>query len=175
MCGVIAAIGKVDHELLQTLVHESEVRGTHNTGFVKLSNKVHLYHTRYCTSGDDHQPISHGGRYLIFNGVISMGTKKQMEKQYGIKMATDNDGEVFLQLCSSPESMLEFINNPLISFAGVTTIGKRVVALRNERRPLWQAHFKGCTYLASTKDIFKRSGIKVCIELEPLKVYEWRI
>jgi glutamine phosphoribosylpyrophosphate amidotransferase len=185
MCGVIGYIGKsIDKNLVERLVFESEIRGIHHTGRVTAEvlepKKLRGYgngiiHTRYCTSGKTNQPLKVKGNVLAFNGVIDMGTKKEMEKRWGIKMTTDNDGEILLQTCKTPETLLLFIKNRQCSFAGVMVMDGRFVALRNKFRPLWMhKDKKNNVYIASTKDIFIRSGVKTNLkELEPLKIYEW--
>lgn len=195
MCGVVGYIGKnIDKALIERLVYESEVRGTHNIG--RASSEVMepksmrgqmmgMVHTRYCTSGETHQPLKIKGNLLAFNGVIHMGTKKEIEKVFNIKMETDNDGEIILQKCRTPEQVLEFITHTKCSFAGLVLMGSRFVALRNKDRPLWMAKYPNKNVLiASTKDIFFRAGVlvkhgklsknvPVVEELKPLKLYEW--
>jgi glutamine phosphoribosylpyrophosphate amidotransferase len=184
MCGVVAYIGKVDQELIDRLVHESLVRGTHFTGRMvsealeprsMRGYKVGIIHTRYSTSGETNQPLKVKGNVLAFNGVIHMGTKKEMEKEFKIKMTTDNDGEIILQTCKTPEKVLDFISFNHCSFAGVMLFGGRFVAMRNQYRPLWMHKARGSgIIIASTKDIFLRSGVKTSLtELKPLKIYEW--
>lgn len=184
MCGVIAFIGNgINQKLIDKLVYESEVRGTHHTGKVKFklqsfTGKEHdvvISHTRYATSGEVNQPLKINSKVLAFNGVIHQGTKKEMEREFKIKMKTDNDGEIILQKCKTPENVLDFISFNQCSFAGVMLFGNgRFVAMRNQYRPLWMHKAKNGVLLASTKDIFVRSGIKTNLkELEPLKIYEW--
>src|SRR5690606_9588763 len=136
-----------------------------------------IIHTRYCTSGKTNQPLTIKGNVLAFNGVIHMGTKKEMEKEFRIKMQTDNDGEIILQRCKTPEDVLDFISFNNCSFAGVMMFGSRFVAMRNMYRPLWHAYVKGGSIIASTEDILKRAGVvkvaKKVEELKPLTLYEW--
>lgn len=185
MCGVIGYIGKsIDKNLVERLVFESEIRGIHHIGRMTAEvlqpKKLRGYgngiiHTRYCTSGKTNQPIRVKGNVLAFNGVIDMRTKKEIEKDWLIKMETDNDGEIILQTCKTPEEVLDFISDLTCSFAGVLLMNGRFVAMRNKFRPLWMhKDKKKNVYIASTKDIFIRSGVKKDLkELEPLKIYEW--
>lgn len=158
------------------MVWESTVRGLHNLGeFHK--NKAGVYHARYCTSGGDHQPIYRNNKVLVFNGVIDMGTKEEMEWRHSVTMNTDNDGEIFLIKTNTWKSMIEFIDNPKITFAGLIIDSITITAIRNERRPLWMYEDIDCRYFASTLDIFKRAGVNTlyCEQLEPLQPYTWPI
>mgnify|MGYP000618844717 CR=1 FL=1 len=63
----------------------------HDINSVKLpiSNNI-IYHNRYSTSGDyknheNNQPIFNNELSLVFNGVLDMGTKKQIENKYNIQ------------------------------------------------------------------------------------------
>lgn len=175
MCGVVAAIGKIDERLFKLLLEESEIRGIHSVRQKQVGQNCLIGHTRYSTSGNVAQPLTIGKRTIAFNGVVSMASKKEMEKLFKIKMLTDNDGEVLLKSYDTYFDLINFINRPTVSFAGVILEGKKLIAVRNERRPLWKAKHKGCDYIASTKDIFLRAGIKKCEELKPLKIYSWTI
>ena len=75
--------------------------------FIKIfemsdSNKF-IFHNRYSTSGDwidenNNQPIALDNIGAIaMNGVLSMSTKKEYEKKYGVKCKCDNDSEIFLR------------------------------------------------------------------------------
>lgn len=176
MCGVVAYIGSVNPELIDRVVYESTVRGTHHTGHKQIGN-AGIYHTRYCTSGETNQPIKFGERYLAFNGVIDMGTKKEMEKRWSIKMETDNDGEIFLQKCKSAEHYEKFLrDNPMISFAGVVLTKHNLVAIRNPHRPLWVLKQGRGLLIASTLDIFIRAKVNgTPAILNPFKAYVWTI
>jgi glutamine phosphoribosylpyrophosphate amidotransferase len=186
MCGVIGYIGHdVDQTLLDRLIYESEIRGIHDSRHWSERNKVlskykgkynmlGIHHTRYSTSGKTSQPLVVDGKVLAFNGVIHMGTKKEMEKEFKIKMSSDNDGEILLQKCSTPERVLDFISFNKCSFAGVMLFGSRFVAMRNECRPLWMHKTSNEVIIASTRDIFIRAGVsKNLTQLDPLKIYEW--
>lgn len=178
MCGIIGWKGKVPEENLNLLTIESQVRGMHHIG-ERIVKNAGIRHCRYITSGEIHQPVRFGPVELSFNGVIDMGTKKEMEKRWGVKMRSDNDGELFLQLCNTEREMVEFISNSEISFAGIMlTDTGRLLAIRNPQRPLWKWKGMYATVLASTKDILERAGFKKTkttelIQLEPYKLYEW--
>lgn len=61
-----------------------------------------IAHTRYSTSGtptnnNNNQPISTGHVALVHNGLVSMATKAEFERQYGVQTATENDSEIILR------------------------------------------------------------------------------
>jgi glutamine phosphoribosylpyrophosphate amidotransferase len=202
MCGVVGYSctnpQKEHYEILKSIILQSKIRGLHSFGFsffdgqLKTSkhhdidavefpfvNKI-IYHNRYSTSGDykDHnnnQPISIENTSLVFNGVLDMRTKKEMEAHYGITMRTDNDGEILLKLCGSDKSKIqEYVKNTSGSFAGlILTNDNTMFAIRNKNRPLWRLNHDGALFYASTRDIFKRVDRSFEPEqLEPYKVYE---
>lgn len=202
MCGVVGyscSDPKKEHyEILKEIICQSKIRGIHSFGFsfydeevitIKYhniedvqfpnANKI-IYHNRYSTSGDyknhdNNQPIAIGNISLVFNGVLDMRTKQEMEQHYGIEMETDNDGEIVLRLCGSdPDKIQEYIRNTKGSFAGMLlTEDNKLIAIRNENRPLWKLSYDNAEFYASTRDIFKRVDQSFNpIELEPYKVYE---
>ncbi len=173
MCGVVGYVGKPPKEIIDAVVYQSEVRGLHNTGrFLKEGGGI--YHTRYITSGETNQPLFHGEVVMAFNGVIDMGTKAEIERRYAIEMETDNDGEIILQTCSTPEEVVEFLKQSKATFAGCFIWGENLIAIRNEGRALWIHHGPKYKILASTKDIFLRAGVTTDLEpLEPFKIYSW--
>jgi glucosamine 6-phosphate synthetase-like amidotransferase/phosphosugar isomerase protein len=171
---------------LKNLIIESNIRGTHAygisyaksgiiitekfrtiDGLLKFIEKIDIpenliIHNRYDTSGDYHviennQPIQIDNFSLAFNGVISMRTRIENEKYFGVKLDTDNDGEIFLKLYIDHRNMIHFIDNDNISFAGLMLYKDTLVALRNKKRPLYRIKGEGVTLFASTSDIFKRA------------------
>lgn len=186
MCGVVGYVGSVNPELVQRVIEESKVRGLHFFGYAntkELGNMQKkdavIYHTRYCTSGKDHQPIFHnnGKSALVMNGVIHMGTKKEMEKRFNITMTTDNDAEVLLQYLDSYSFADLCVMWPKASIAALVLTSKKLIAMRNESRPLWVIEKGKSVLVASTQDILRRAGAdwKKAKLLEPLKTYSWQI
>lgn len=202
MCGVVGyscSDPKKEHyEILQAIIKQSKIRGLHSFGFsfynegmvtikhhhidkieFPPANKI-IYHNRYSTSGDyknhdNNQPIAIGNTSLVFNGVLDMRTKQEMEDCYGIEMETDNDGEILLKLCGSdPNKIQEYIQNTKGSFAGlILTQDNTMYAIRNKNRPLWALNYDKAVFYASTQDIFKRVDSSFePEELEPYKIYE---
>ena len=188
-----------DHRIiLAGLIKQSRIRGTHAYGLAHWDHSLHvekahrieditiprankiIYHNRYSTSGDYHnhennQPIRVGSCALVFNGVLDMRTKKEIESDLGITMETENDGEILIQLCGSdPAAMQAYIAQTKGSFAGLMlTEENKMYALRNENRPLWRLEHQGAVFYASTKDIFKR--VDAALDPQPLapnQIYE---
>lgn len=173
MCGLVGYVGSVDQKLIDRLVEESTVRGLHHLGR-KIMPKAGIYHTRYCTSGGDHQPIQVGKKWIAMNGVVDMGTKPEMEKRWNLKLSTDNDAEIAL-LHTTSASRIDYFLRLKVSIAALVLTPTTLKAFRNEERPLWMHEDKrGSIILASTKDIFNRAGVRTNLhQLEPYKVYEW--
>lgn len=186
MCGIVGYSStdpKPEHfSILHSLIIESSIRGLHSYGysFVKddklITRKYHdldeivfpvcnkiIYHNRYSTSGDyrnhkNNQPIHVDDMALVFNGVIDMRTKRQIEKDYKINMETDNDGEILIQRCgNNTELISRFVNDMKGSFAGIILdSNNKMFAIRNKKRPCWILEYENAIFLASTRDIFKR-------------------
>jgi len=179
---------------LKKLFIESKIRGMHAYGFaavedkpvVEKSNtlkplldkiqkpKALIGHCRYSTSGDyldmaNNQPLSLDDEYLVFNGVIDMGTKTEMEQKHGIKMNCDNDGEIMLHKADRNAFLRE--KN---SFAGLSLTKDKITFLRNENRPAYMAKKFNSVFIASTADILKRCLLNP-EPLDPYKVYEWAL
>tara|TARA_R100000234_G_C4977981_1_gene169382 strand:- start:368 stop:1084 length:717 start_codon:yes stop_codon:yes gene_type:complete len=202
MCGIATILKKESFTVEEKLIFvkimkESSIRGVHSFGFAytekgKIRNSKHhkiknaieffmenihedfIYHNRYSTSGDwknhnNNQPIMYKESSLVFNGVISMKEKAEMEKEYKIKMTQDNDGEIFLQ---NIENALQFVENNKLSFAGLFFKNKKIYALRNNLRPTWYSIKDKAVYIASTKDILLRSGLKKSYSTTPNKIYK---
>jgi len=201
MCGVVAYYSNetdiTDLKLVKNLMHQSKIRGLHSFGIAyKHKDKIvvnkkfdvtevpinettmFIGHNRYSTSGNwkehnNNQPIEHKDSYLVFNGVIDMGTKEEIENKYNIVIESDNDGEIFIQQLQKkvPEKIIKDLN---CSFAGAFIKDNKIYCIRNAHRPLWVYVRDESVFIASTKDIFTRCGINNpqpikennCIELK---------
>ena len=200
MCGVIgyfASTHKLEHKnILFRLFTESKIRGLHAFGvhtgkttlksnnlkkitqFIeKFNGKRLIGHTRYSTSGDfrvesNNQPILREDLALVFNGVIDMGTKQEMESSHQISLETENDGEIFAQHLSLGGDPVQFVKQVKFSLAALWAKGKKIFGVRNNKRPLWGCKAEGAVFISSTADIFKRSGLQNCFPLEPFTVYD---
>ena len=203
MCGVVGfsckSPKKKHIDILYELIQQSKIRGLHSFGYSYVDNEIRtrkrhnikninlplsdkiIYHNRYSTSGDykdinNNQPIYNNEVSLVFNGVLDMGTKEEIESRYDIEMSTDNDAEIVIHKCgSNKEKLKSFIKETAGSFAGlVLTRSNELLAIRNANRPLWKLELLGAVYIASTKDIFKRVNSSYePEELTPNQLYEF--
>lgn len=200
MCAVIGFYSpSPDEKAIKTLHRvfvESKIRGMHAYGYAKIENgqkKVNksnqlgailkelgkpellIGHCRYSTSGDykDHQnnqPLEHQGENMVFNGVIDMATKPEMEQAYGIKMSCDNDGEIMLQ---SGERMEMLKGN--ISYAGGFLKDNQITFMRNLNRPAYIGRKHDAIYVGSTFDILRRALILDIEEMTPFQEHSWKL
>lgn len=144
-------------------------------------NDLFLFHNRYSTSGnwEDHNnnmPISNGHLSLAANCVISQKTKQEMEKEFGITMATENDTEVVWQKLWKEEDIVEFLRSITGSFAGCWVRNGKLHFVRNNKRPLHYFIYMGALFVVSTHDIavraFRRLGIQTDVNIvSPFKIY----
>lgn len=168
-----AAFGELGGELIIERSHDlGEMLGRLDALRVFLRHPfVFLGHARYDTSGDwrvleNNQPLvftdapRSGNKVLAFNGVIRMSTKPEYELEFGKYYATDNDGHIALEMFGrSNVELRNLLGDPAVSFAGMFySQQSRLVALRNERRPLWQAQSTNARWVCSTRDILVRAG-----------------
>jgi glutamine phosphoribosylpyrophosphate amidotransferase len=174
--------------LLTKIMEESSIRGLHSFGIAynsKRGIKIHktfdlkinnfishfwdnggkrlIFHCRYSTSGDfqdmkNNMPIRAYRTALVLNGVISMEEKHIFEKQFNVKCRTANDAEIILR----HKRYIDFlIDNPDASFAGLFLRKNKLIALRNNKRPLYYFTAYGAKYFVSTIDIAVRSGVSM--------------
>jgi len=187
-------------DILVKLIWQSKIRGLHAAGaaynygeqiakFFTVNELIKqlqadfpfcdaIAHTRYSTSGnwkelENNQPVVVGKCSLVFNGVISMKTKPEMEQEFGCTLNVDNDGEVFLQHAAKGGHPAKFVQNMTGSFAGLwyDNLGG-IHALRNDRRPMWWFYQDSTTvFFCSTRDIIKRalddSYVDLAVECDP--------
>jgi asparagine synthetase B (glutamine-hydrolysing) len=176
--------GAFDNLYFRKLIRESRIRGLHAFGYsysnseailtskfqlsdakticMPIDAKALIFHNRYATSGDytderNNQPISLNGTSLVFNGVIDMGSKEDMEQRWGVSMETENDGELVLRLGEfDPKKMLKFVKKHG-SFSGLVLQERNLFAMSNGLRPLWHWKTGKSVFIASTRDIFLRA------------------
>ncbi len=185
MCAIIGYQDQdYNKDLVNKLILESSVRGLHAFGFAtgekvyrtldlqdliekinEIKPKKCIIHCRYSTSGDysvieNNQPLVLENNFFAFNGVISMKTKSEMEKEFNLLLPTDNDGYILMNNLENQE----FLNKKNISFAGVGIKNNVMYALRNDFRPAWIYSQNKTKIVASTKDIMLRS------KLDPLYI-----
>lgn len=202
---------KAAFALFERLMAESQVRGLHasgaawNGGCVKAPLPARelmetqewaslaanpplqiIGHTRYSTSGDwennqNNQPLTWGEYALVHNGLVSMGTQRQVERAYGVSLSVANDSEVILQQLVRQRGDLRAalhavwqVEPPIFALATLHSSGTVTVA-RDHLRPLWLFKLPelGMVGFASTRDIIRRA-VKgaTCWEAEPYAIYE---
>lgn len=196
MCAIVGFAGS-DFDGLFRVLDESRIRGLHAFGYafhdgsnvlsekflcldtmkeslIKNRPKKLIAHCRYSTSGDwqdprNNQPVVRGGSALVFNGVIDMGSKTEMEARHKMELESENDGEIFLQAAIEGRAQ-DFLASLSGSFAGLWFEGAQIMMARNTRRPAWIARTVDSVFLASTADIFSRAGIQAKTKPIPLEV-----
>jgi len=192
---------------LKKLMNESSVRGLHAFGVcfydkkyeVIKSNKKDfssfidefeksnaisiMFHNRYSTSGDhkienNNQPIVvNNVGSIVMNGIISMKTKEQFEKQFDVICDTENDAEILLRKMEKDVDVIDFLSSTKCSFAGIIMEKEKMFGVRNNKRPLYIYKSKKANYFVSTLDIVARAGgniLRTCVipPLEKIKIGE---
>ena len=141
-------------------------------------------HCRYDTSGDwrnidNNQPVVVGRNILAFNGVVRMSTRDEYQEEFQREYSTENDGEIPLRMFveGEQEAAMSLLDEKRVSFSGVVHTNGRTMAVRNERRPLWQARMGDSQWIVSTADIWQRAyheleqkGAFLIRELFPMEV-----
>ena len=200
MCSVIGAVikspTKDDFETLRSVFHESKIRGMHATGIsIVLNNKIvtfkeavpadkfnhldnleeminedgNLYligHCRYSTSDLEYnQPMADATKSIVHNGVISQESPEKWKDLYGYECMTKNDSELVLH---SKDPLREYSNMSM----GVCelSLDKKVRFYRNGKRPIYFTLFDNGCIITSTKDIAKRAGLDMSVEV-PMNMY----
>ena len=198
MCSVIGAViqspTKDDFETLRRVFHESKIRGMHATGlsYVKANSIVtqklpvsadkfpfdfesylnedgNLYligHCRYSTSDLEYnQPMADDTKAIVHNGVISQESPEKWKDLYGYDCMTKNDSELVLH---SKDPLREYSNMSM----GVCelSLDKKVRFYRNGKRPIYFTLFDNGCIITSTKDIAKRAGLDMPVEV-PMNMY----
>jgi hypothetical protein len=198
MCGVIGAVikspTKGDFETLRSVFHESKIRGMHATGvsYAKANSIVtqklpvsadkfpfdfesylnedgNLYligHCRYSTSDLEYnQPMADDTKSIVHNGVISQESPEKWKDLYGYECMTKNDSELVLH---SKDPLREYSNMSM----GVCelSLDKKVRFYRNGKRPIYFTLFDNGCIITSTKDIAKRAGLDMPVEV-PMNMY----
>lgn len=189
MCSIIGYDGKWNQSLVFNLLYNSRIRGLHSFGYSYVSNSniletkkfldydefckemsidkpnKFIAHFRYSTSGDylnlaNNQPLVLNNVSLVFNGVLDMSPKTEIEQKYKINMSSDNDGELALIYKEkSNQYLYDLIKDK--SFAGLFMYNTGTIeVLRNKNRPCHFGLIENTKIVASTKDILLRSGVK---------------
>lgn len=185
----IADFNERDYGFVRSLFIQSMIRGKHATGVSYVKNgKVHtikepipadefignqnletwrnedgnLYcigHIRYSTSDlRFNQPFSTDELGVVHNGVISQEPPSAWRKLFGYETETANDSELILRAMEKEENPLEVFKPASMSVCSLRS-DKKLVAFRNEARPLYFSVNDKSIVFTSTKDIAKRSGV----------------
>lgn len=199
MCGVIGVslreVGLPDLSLIREVFKQTMIRGKHATGLTYLKGgELHtiksgvpvdvffenfdlsecinedggiylIGHIRYSTSDLRYnQPFDNGNISIVHNGVIS----QEEPSTWKYKTETANDSELILHsLASGVHPLADF--HPASMAVCTLSVDKEITAFRNESRPLYLSKLKKGVIFTSTRDIAKRSGLKV--ETEKLDMY----
>ena len=183
MCAVVGAFSKtkVDLELFQKVMIQSMIRGKHASGiawnnngklsyriidesanflaFKNIDTNMIIGHARYSTSDLNYnQPIKTDKIAIVHNGVISQEHPDTWKDTYGYDFDTKNDSEIVLRSYENNKHPLQ-LNGSMATIILDITNKPKILFFRNEQRPLYYSTDKD-TYIASTKNILKRSGFK---------------
>lgn len=201
MCAIVGVSGDWNEQTLLNVLKWSRIRGLHAFGYAYYCENELIYHKftnynqfcqsiienkpvkfiahfRYSTSGDwrimeNNQPIILNKSALVFNGVIDMSTKEEMESKWKCTLNTENDGEIAL-IQYNLGKIDDLIDNKTRSFAGLfLNKNNEIVAIRNRRRPMYVGKQDNCYYLASTYDILNRSNVENITEIRPHEQYKY--
>lgn len=185
---------------IETLVLESRIRGMHATGvsyfkenkietfslpvkaddfldahpvesWVDKSEIKFILHCRYSTSGIDfNQPITFGPHLsIVHNGVITQDPPSEWGR-YGYEVETTNDSEMVWRCLDKGEEPL--VKFPDSSMSVIELWGDGSMRwYRNGKRPLHSCTLENGFLLASTSDVFVRSGLLPSDLLTPGTVY----
>lgn len=190
-----------DIEMLRNVFRESEIRGMHATGlsyvrdnqiftdrvcipagefaedyeFEQIINEDgNIYmigHCRYSTSDLNYnQPLFSEHVSIVHNGVITQELPENWEKLYNFKCLTKNDSELLLKTVENGE-------NPLIRWSDASISAcelhsdKTFRFYRNGKRPLRVKIDGNNVIVASTADIFRRTGAGISVDCEMNVVY----
>lgn len=200
MCSIIGWNGPFDEETIKKICFNSRIRGLHAFGYsfyknkkittlkflnydefisslIKTQPKTFIAHFRYSTSGDyknelNNQPIEKKGVSMVFNGVLDMRTKTEMEDKYKLSLDTENDGELALiKFLSGENNVKDLIKGRSFAGAFLDKDGK-IKVLRNTKRPAYIGKIGKASVLSSTKDILLRSGVKEIDQVKKMEVTE---
>ena len=190
-----------DYGLVRSLFIQSMIRGKHATGVSYVKNgKVNtikeplpadefimkqdmdewtnedgnLYcigHIRYSTSDLRYnQPFSTDRLGIVHNGVISQEPSSTWFETYRLKTETENDSELVLRAMEEDLNPLQHFDPASMAVCSVYN-DKRIVAFRNEARPLYYSYDNNYVIFTSTEDIAKRSHLTNTHKCSMLTLY----
>lgn len=175
--GAAALVGKEIRVLKAPVPAPKFLQAPEWTAFCDPMPSSMIFHTRYSTSGDwqddeNNQPLLTENLALVHNGIVSMGTKEEMERVYGVKLSAENDSEIILRnidrhlaqgegISASIYAGLHDIHavQPPIFACGLLSRTGEIYCFRDHVRPLYLFELPALNLrgFCSTKDIFERS------------------
>lgn len=142
----------------------------HNDNLSELINSDgNLYligHCRYSTSDLEYnQPLGNDTKSIVHNGVITQESPDKWKDLYGYDCMSKNDSELVLH---SEDPLSEYSKMSM----GVCELStdKHVRFYRNGKRPIYFTLINNGCIITSTKDIARRSGLDVPVEV-PMNTY----
>lgn len=190
-----------DCGLIRSLFRQSMIRGKHATGisFVKensintfkepipadrfiekydieslVNEDGNLYcvgHIRYSTSDLRYnQPFANDAWGVVHNGVISQESPDTWYQTYNIQTETANDSELVLHALNNKKNPLTYFSPASMAVCAINK-NKRLIAFRNESRPLYYYQDDRMVIFTSTKNIAERSGLNNSIKTEMYRTY----
>ena len=178
-----------DYDLVRSLFIQSMIRGKHATGVSYVKNgrvntikdpipanewiekqdlnewkneDGNLYcvgHVRYSTSDLRYnQPMATDDMAIVHNGVISQEAPEKWMDRYSLESLTANDSELVLRALEAGHNPLEYFHPASMAVCGVDA-EKKLIAFRNEERPLYHCQTNNIILYASTEDIIRRSEL----------------
>lgn len=190
-----------DYDLVRNLFIQSMIRGKHATGVSYLKdNEIHTFkesipakefiekqkidswvnedgnlycvgHVRYSTSDLRYnQPFSNENLSIVHNGVISQESPDTWFDSYDIKTETANDSELILHAMDMGKNVFEYFHPSSMAVCALT-VDKKIIAFRNEARPLYFYQDDRMTLFTSTKNIAQRAGVNNSVKTKQYRKY----
>lgn len=159
---------------------------TYKKMLTNLGNKEFIGHVRYSTSDISYnQPIKIKNNFCIaHNGVMTQREFVHWHNDFaellqGYKLKTKNDTELlglsYYRFLRKQKYFNPFVYFPKSSIGCCVLYNDKIYFFRNGKRPLYYYLSKKYFFVASTKDIFLRSGLKekYIKKVKPFKFYKF--
>lgn len=146
---------------------ETHLHDDNLAAMVSADGNLYLIgHCRYSTSDlEFNQPLGNASKSIVHNGVITQELPENWKELYGYDCMTRNDSELVLH---SEDPLREFSHMSM----GVCelTSDRKLRVYRNGKRPLYLSQLENGSIITSTKDIARRAGLDVPVEV-PMNLY----
>lgn len=184
MCAVIGISSEsiIARAEIENLLNQSMIRGKHATGIAwiendklnyqivkysadkyelpKINTKMLIAHCRYSTSDLNwNQPMTDENIALVHNGVVTQADHSKWQSIYKLNFKTKCDSEILLRHWLIDIHPLH-VEGSMSCIVLENDLKPKLHFFRNEQRPLYYAIHNNNYYVASTKDILKRTKIK---------------